>query len=43
VISVLLDMAGWTRPWQPGRVVELPEAAAPVPATRGGAPDEVRP
>ncbi|GAA4594366.1 8-oxo-dGTP pyrophosphatase MutT (NUDIX family) [Actinoplanes octamycinicus] len=43
VISVLLDMAGWTRPWEPGRVVELPDAAAPVPAARGGAPDEVVP
>jgi 8-oxo-dGTP pyrophosphatase MutT (NUDIX family) len=43
VISVLLDMAGWTRPWEPGRIVELPDAAAPVPAARGGAPDEVVP
>jgi 8-oxo-dGTP pyrophosphatase MutT (NUDIX family) len=43
VISVLLDMAGWTRPWQPGRVVDLPAAAAPVPAARSGAPDEVVP
>ncbi|BCJ43308.1 coenzyme A pyrophosphatase [Actinoplanes ianthinogenes] len=43
VISVLLDMAGWARPWEPGRVVELPDAAAPVPAARGGAPDEVVP
>ncbi|HWS33430.1 MAG TPA: CoA pyrophosphatase [Actinoplanes sp.] len=43
VIAALLDMAGWTIPWEPGRVVELPDAAAPVPAVRGGAPDEVVP
>ncbi len=43
VISTLLDIGGWARPWQPGRIVELPEATAPVPATRGGAPDEVLP
>jgi hypothetical protein len=43
VISVLLDMAGWTRAWEPGRIVELPDAVAPVPASRGGAPDEVVP
>ena len=43
VISTLLDMAGWSRPWEPGRIVELPDAAAPVPAARGGAPDEVLP
>ncbi|WP_203827269.1 NUDIX hydrolase [Actinoplanes palleronii] len=43
VISVLLDMAGWAQPWEPGRIVELPDAAAPVPAARGGAPDEVVP
>ncbi|WP_433298872.1 NUDIX hydrolase [Actinoplanes sp. CA-030573] len=43
VISELLDMAGWSRPWEPGRIVELPDASAPVPATRGGAPDEVLP
>ena len=43
VISVLLDMAGWSRPWEPGRVVELPDASAPVLAARGGAPDEVVP
>jgi len=41
VISTLLDIGGWTRPWQPGRLVELPEA--PVPAARSGAPDEVMP
>ena len=43
VISTLLDMGGWTRPWQPGALVELPSPAAPVPAARGGAPDEVLP
>ena len=43
VISVVLDMAGWSLPWEPGRIVELPDAAAPVPAARGGAPDEVVP
>jgi 8-oxo-dGTP pyrophosphatase MutT (NUDIX family) len=43
VISTLLDMGGWSRPWQPGRLAELPDAAAPVPAARGGAPDEVLP
>ena len=43
VISVLLDMGGWSRPWQPGRIVELPDASAPVPAARSGAPDEVLP
>jgi 8-oxo-dGTP pyrophosphatase MutT (NUDIX family) len=43
VISTLLDMGGWTRPWRPGRLVELPIASAPVPAARGGAPDEVLP
>jgi 8-oxo-dGTP pyrophosphatase MutT (NUDIX family) len=33
VLSVVLDMAGWARPWQPGRLVELPPAdAAPAPA-----------
>ena len=43
VISTLLDMGGWTRPWKPGPLVELPDASAPVPAARGGAPDEVLP
>ena len=42
VISTLLDLAGWSRPWS-GRIVELPDAVAPVPATRSGAPDEVVP
>jgi 8-oxo-dGTP pyrophosphatase MutT (NUDIX family) len=43
VIATLLDMGGWERPWKPGRLVELPDASAPVPAARGGAPDEVLP
>jgi 8-oxo-dGTP pyrophosphatase MutT (NUDIX family) len=43
VISTLLDMGGWSRPWGPGRIVPLPDAEAPVPAARGGAPDEVLP
>jgi len=43
VISTLLDMAGWSRPWRPGPPVDLPDASAPVPAARGGAPDEVMP
>lgn len=41
VISVLLDMAGWDRPWAPGRLVELPAVATPVPAVLGGQSDEV--
>jgi 8-oxo-dGTP pyrophosphatase MutT (NUDIX family) len=41
IISVLLDMAGWTRPWQPGRVVELPATAAPLPAAHAAQSDEV--
>ncbi|MBB4696355.1 NUDIX hydrolase [Paractinoplanes abujensis] len=43
VISTLLDMGGWAEPWQPGALVDLPDASAPVPAARGGAPDEVLP
>ncbi|GGL03507.1 NUDIX hydrolase [Mangrovihabitans endophyticus] len=43
VISALLDMAGWTRPWQPGRLIELPGSTAPVGAVPSGAPDEVVP
>jgi 8-oxo-dGTP pyrophosphatase MutT (NUDIX family) len=39
VISTVLDLAGWTRPWEPGRVVDMP-VTAPVPAG-GAAPDEV--
>jgi hypothetical protein len=36
VISTLLEMAGWARPWGPGRIEELPRAATPVPAAGGG-------
>jgi hypothetical protein len=43
IISALLDMAGWSRPWDQSHVEELPDSAAPVPAARGGAPDEVVP
>ncbi len=43
VISTLLDMGGWSRPWDTERVVSLPAGAAPVPAMRGGARDEVMP
>ena len=39
VISKLLELAGWSRPWQPGPVMDLPPAA-PVMAP-GGTPDEV--
>ena len=39
VISSLLDMAGWTRPWGPGRLMELP----PVPVAVPAASDEVVP
>ncbi len=41
VISAVLDMAGWSRPWAPGRLEDLPEA--PVPAAPSGGPDEVVP
>ena len=41
VISALLDMAGWSRPWDPRRIVGLPQEAAAVPATPDGAADEV--
>jgi 8-oxo-dGTP pyrophosphatase MutT (NUDIX family) len=43
VISTLLDMAGWSRPWDTRRIVELPDATAAVPATPDGAADEVIP
>jgi 8-oxo-dGTP pyrophosphatase MutT (NUDIX family) len=41
VISTLLDMAGWSRPWDTRRIVDLPDATAAVPATPDGAADEV--
>ena len=37
VVSALLDMAGWSRPWQPGRLLEMPETPVAVPV----ASDEV--
>jgi 8-oxo-dGTP pyrophosphatase MutT (NUDIX family) len=37
VVSALLDMAGWSLPWQPGRLMELPDTPVAVPA----ASDEV--
>ncbi|MET8147404.1 NUDIX hydrolase [Actinoplanes sp. NPDC049668] len=37
VISALLDMAGWARPWEPGRLVRLPDTPVAVPS----ASDEV--
>ena len=47
VVSVLLDMAGWSRPWRPGAIMELPDRPMPrgsVPATSTPAPsDEVVP
>jgi 8-oxo-dGTP pyrophosphatase MutT (NUDIX family) len=39
VISKLLDLAGWSRPWEPTDVLDLPPVA-PVLAP-GGTPDEV--
>jgi 8-oxo-dGTP pyrophosphatase MutT (NUDIX family) len=41
VISVLLDMAGWSRSWGPGRLLELGPDATPVPTARGAQADEV--
>ena len=35
VISSLLEMAGWSRPWEPGRIAELPETPVTVPAAAG--------
>ena len=29
ILSVLLDLAGWTRPWNPARVTDLPVAHSP--------------
>jgi 8-oxo-dGTP pyrophosphatase MutT (NUDIX family) len=43
VIATLLELAGWSRPWDRARIEELPDASAPVPAARGGGPDEVVP
>ncbi|AGZ46572.1 NUDIX hydrolase [Actinoplanes friuliensis] len=33
VISALLDMARWARPWEPGPLVNLPDAPVTVPDT----------
>jgi 8-oxo-dGTP pyrophosphatase MutT (NUDIX family) len=41
VISTLLDMAGWSRPWNPRRVLELGPDATPVPSARSARPDEM--
>jgi 8-oxo-dGTP pyrophosphatase MutT (NUDIX family) len=43
VISVVLDMGGWSVPWDRNRIEQLPPDAAPVPAPGGIAPDEVVP
>ena len=43
IISTLLDLAGWSRPWNPQRIMELPRSSAAVPATPDGAGDEVVP
>ena len=43
VVSTLLDLAGWARPWDTDRVEDLPPSAAPVPATPGGTSEEVIP
>lgn len=40
IVSALLDLAGWSRPWDAERVVPLPGPTA-VPATPDGAGDEV--
>jgi 8-oxo-dGTP pyrophosphatase MutT (NUDIX family) len=39
VISTLLDMAGWSHAWRPGRIMELPDATptAPAPPASTGA------
>ncbi|WP_306211170.1 NUDIX hydrolase [Actinoplanes sp. RD1] len=30
VIATLLDLAGWSRPWEPGRLVTLPDSQMPA-------------
>ncbi|WP_067509192.1 CoA pyrophosphatase [Actinoplanes sp. TFC3] len=32
IIATLLDMAGWSRPWHPGRIMDLPDPAPAAPA-----------
>ena len=39
VIANLLDLGGWSRPWEPARVMDLPDVA-PVPGG-SGPPDDV--
>ena len=34
VVSALLDMAGWSRPWRPGRIMEVPDRRRPDSAPR---------
>jgi 8-oxo-dGTP pyrophosphatase MutT (NUDIX family) len=41
IVSALLELAGWSRPWDPQRIVPLPGESAAVPATPDGAGDEV--
>jgi len=42
VISALLDMAGWSRPWRPGPIMELPDPRVPTgPAPAPATSDEV--
>jgi 8-oxo-dGTP pyrophosphatase MutT (NUDIX family) len=41
IVAKLLDLAGWSRPWDPRRIVRLPGETAAVPATPDGAGDEV--
>ena len=41
VLATVLDMAGWSRPWQPGRLVDLPPVdATPVPSASASGPGE---
>jgi len=41
VLSAVLDMAGWSRPWEPGRLVDLPPVdATPVPSASGSGTGE---
>ncbi|GAA0815506.1 NUDIX hydrolase [Spirilliplanes yamanashiensis] len=41
VLSAVLDMGGWSRPWGPGRLVDLPAVdATPVPSASGSASAE---
>jgi 8-oxo-dGTP pyrophosphatase MutT (NUDIX family) len=41
IVSALLDLAGWSVPWDRRRLVDLPGGSASVPATPDGAGDEV--